>query len=361
MAPRIACFISPHGYGHAARQAAIMAAVHDRIPDATFDIYTHVPKPFFADSLSGPFNYYPLLSDIGLVQRDALHEDVPETIRHLDELLPFDQSLIQQVAGTLVERETYLALCDIAPLGILIAEAAGIPSLLVENFTWDWIYHGYTDTFPGIIPHADYLETCFHRATYHVQTAPICDPQDADLVTAPVGRLPRTSPEDIRRQLGVAPGRSLVLVSMGGIPEQHGFVEALQHAEGVDFILPATTPATRRNGNVVELPHHSGFYHPDLVNASDCVIGKVGYSTIAEVYHCGVPFGYVSRPHFRESPPLASYIDAHIPSSPITPAEFRSGEWLDQLPDLLAMERHRVDKPNGADEVAAFIADRISS
>ena len=35
--------------------------------------------------------------------------------------------------------------------------------------------------------------------------------------------------------------------------------------------------------NLILLPHHSVFFHPDLVNASDAVVGKLGYSTLAAV------------------------------------------------------------------------------
>jgi hypothetical protein len=358
--PHVACFITPHGYGHAARAAATITALHQRVPDATFDLYTHVPRTFFDQSLDAPFDYHPLLSDIGLVQHDALHEDVPETIRHLDAFLPFDPPLIQRMADHLQERGTTLAICDIAPMGILIAEAAGVPSILVENFTWDWIYEAYSHDYPQIVAHAAYLGDCFARADHHIQTEPICKRTAADLVTHPVAREPRTPRNTIRKQLGLAPERHMVLISMGGIPEQHGFLDALRQVPDTDFVLPGTVASVTHRNNTVELPHASSFYHPDLVNAADCVIGKVGYSTISEVFHSGIPFGYVSRPHFRESPPLARFIDKHMPSAAITPASFRSGAWItDSLPRLLDHSRQSSPAPNGADQIAAFAAECI--
>jgi len=353
--PRIACFISPHGYGHAARTSAVMAALQRRVTWLVYDIYTLVPRAFFEESLQGPFLYHPLLSDTGLVQHDALHEDVPETIRRLDDLLPFDPKIIQHVAGSLRERHTDLAICDISPLGIRIAAAAEIPSVLIENFTWDWIYQAYAASHPAILPHAAYLQACFHQATHHIQTQPVCELLPADLVTAPVSRPPRIQPEVTRNQLGIESGHRMVLVSMGGISEQHGFLAALQHCQEVIFVLPGAADTRTRSGNTILLPHHSAFYHPDLVHAADCVIGKVGYSTIAEVHHSGVPFGYVSRPHFRESPPLAAYISEQLPSVPITPGDFRSGAWLNTLPALLSMPRKHLTKTNGADQIAAYV------
>jgi hypothetical protein len=358
--PRISCFISPHGFGHAAREAAIMAALHQQMPDVEFDLFTHVPTEFFHDSQIGPFQYYPLLSDIGLVQLDALHEDVPATIQRLNSELPFNDDLIASTADLLKQLNTALVLCDISPLGILIAEAAGIPSVLIENFTWDWIYRGYAETHPDILPHADYLGNCFERASYHVQTQPVCNVGSPDLTTTPIGRQPHNSPAATRQKLDIPKERKLVLISMGGIPEEHAFVESLVNMPEVDFLLPGIGDTLTRQQNVLTLPHHSDLYHPDLVNASDCVIGKVGYSTIAEVYHAGVPFGYVSRPHFRESPPLAEYIQTHIPSLPISVTEFRSGEWIQSLPKLLAMERKASALPNGANKAVELIANILA-
>ena len=357
---RVACFVTPHGYGHAARASAIMAALHEQLPGAAFDIYTHVPRAFFEQSLDGPFDYHPLLSDIGLVQHDALHEDVPETIRRLDALLPFDPEHIQRVATRLRERETALVICDIAPMGILIAGEAGLPSVLVENFTWDWIYEAYSESDPLIVPHAAYLAACFSRADHHIQTNPVCNPANVDLVTPPVARKSRTASGHVRKQLGIVPGQRMVLVSMGGVPEQHDFLDTLHEETSVDFVLPTGVAEMSRNGNVIELPHSSEFYHPDLVGAADAVIGKIGYSTISEVFHAGVPFGYIGRPRFREAPPLADFVSRQIPSVPISPDQVRSGAWVsERLPLLLGLQKQEPPSPNGADRIAAFIAECI--
>lgn len=45
---RIGCCITPHGFGHAARAAAVVEAVGKRIP-AEFVVVTTVPEWFFSD------------------------------------------------------------------------------------------------------------------------------------------------------------------------------------------------------------------------------------------------------------------------------------------------------------------------
>jgi hypothetical protein len=65
----IAYFISSHGFGHAARSAAVMQAIAEYDPSIQFEIFTAVPAWFFQDSLSTPFNYHHLLTDFGLAQK----------------------------------------------------------------------------------------------------------------------------------------------------------------------------------------------------------------------------------------------------------------------------------------------------
>lgn len=86
---RIAYFISPHGLGHAARAAAVMDALCDLEPDIAFEIFTLVPEGFFIDSLPGVFQYHPVLTDVGLVQKTPLKADLPATLNRLNQFLPF--------------------------------------------------------------------------------------------------------------------------------------------------------------------------------------------------------------------------------------------------------------------------------
>ena len=56
---RIAYFVTPHGFGHAARAAAVMVALQEIDPAIQFDIFTQVPRWFFQDSLVRDVHYYP--------------------------------------------------------------------------------------------------------------------------------------------------------------------------------------------------------------------------------------------------------------------------------------------------------------
>ncbi len=354
---RIAYFISPHGFGHAARAAAVMAATHKLEPTVRFEIFTQVPAWFFETSLSQPFGYHALLTDIGVAQKDSLTEDLPGTVKRLGDFLPFDPVQIENLAQQVTGLKCRLIICDIAPMGIAVAQAARIPALLVENFTWDWIYAGYLAYESRLEPYITQLRRLFEAADYHIQTEPVCDRRPADLTTLPISRGVKTPAKQIRRKLGLPDQTKMVLLTMGGVPWQYTFLEQLKNHRHLYFVIPGASHRLEVRNNLLLLPDHSDFFHPDLINASDVVIGKVGYSTVAEVYRGGIPFGYIARQRFRESEALVAYINQHMNGLAISEAQFEDGSWLSLLPDLLAMPRLNYRGPNGADQAARFILD----
>ena len=133
----------------------------------------------------------------------------------------------------------------------------------------------------------------------------------------------------------------------------------LEKQPDIHFVLPGAGPKMEIRDNYIILPHRSDFYHPDLVNACDAVVGKVGYSTLAEVYHAGVPFGYVMRSNFRESEPLAAFIEKEMQGVYLTESEFSSGQWIAKLQDLLNLNRVKRRALNGAEQIGGFIRHRL--
>jgi hypothetical protein len=368
---RIAYFITPHGYGHAARASAVMAALHELDPSSRFEIFTQVPRWFFEQSLAEDFGYHPLLTDIGLVQKTPLLEDLPKTVRRLEALLPFDASLIRDLADLAHRLECQLVICDIAPMGIAVARQAAIPSLLIENFTWDWIYEGYLSEAPDLNRYIPYLYELFAGADYHIQTQPAHHWRAPDLLTLPVSRKLRTPARQIRRRLGIPDQAQAIMITMGGIPGRYEFLERLPKRDDLYYIIPGMDQEAQNrlnsavpgggatHGNFVLLSHHSDLFHPDLVNASDAVLGKAGYSTLAEVYYAGVPFAYILRPKFRESGVLKAYMQHHMHGLSVPETHLPNGRWTSVIEELLAAPRLRRSDVHGADQVARFIYDLL--
>ncbi len=358
---RVAYFVSPHGFGHAARAAAIMEAATTLDPLLRFEIFTSVPRWFFQQSLTKTFGYHATNTDVGMAQTTPLVVDLHETLRRLDDFLPFDDALIEALAQQIRLLGCSLVVCDIAPLGLSVAERAGVTSVLVENFTWDWIYEGYINDDSRLQAYVDYLKHVFGAAHHHVQIQPASVPKsDAALVSPPVSRAPRETVSRTRARLSIPDDARAVLITMGGIETRHRFLDRLGKRSEIFFIVPGGSERQERRGNIVLLPHASDFYHPDLVSAVDVVVGKIGYSTVAESYQAAVPFCYVMRKGFRESEALARFVEGSMRGRAVTEDEFERGLWMESLDELLNAPRERRTRPNGAHEVANFLVKVIA-
>ncbi len=363
---RVGCCITPHGLGHAARVCAVLEALTRLVP-VHFEIISTAPAWFFNESLSPDcYTLHPIISDVGLVQEDSLRENLEQTLIRLAELYPLPEALLMRAAAVFADCQ--LVLTDIAPLGIVAARRLGIPSVLLENFTWDWIYRQYVHDWPEFAPHIHYLEQVYSRADYHLQAEPVCQPVDCDLLLPPVARFRRQGRAELRNRLQLQEEELVVLLTMGGIGTGSGSeisLPELTAVEGLSFVLSGqqgTDMVVRDNLRL--LPRNSGIYHPDLVAACDAVIGKIGYSTLAEVYWADIPFAYIRRSGFRESAPLAAFIDSNMRSMEITEAQFRENSWLAVMPQLHRlmdtgadqMARKKRADENGALVAASFLA-----
>jgi hypothetical protein len=356
----IAFFITPHGFGHAGRASALMLALQEQCPRCRFELFTTVPEAFFVQSGIRHLRHHCLACDTGLVQRSPLEEDLAATADRLDRFMPFDPGLVRETAGRLTSLDCRAVVCDIAALGIVAAKRAGLPSVLVENFTWDWIYQGYADSEPRLKAHQEYLAAVYPLATHHIRTKPCRPSGRCDLTTGPMAREPRTAADQIRRELGIAGTDVMILVSMGGVADPFSFVKRLPADLDAFIVIPGADTLAVSHKKIIPLPRHSAFYHPDLIAAADVLIGKAGYSTVAEACRCGIPFGYLNRERWPEAAVLEAFIADHLPCRPISAGDYAAGAWVETAMELATHPKVRPAVGNGAVEAAGYLLDRVS-
>jgi len=353
--------VTAHGFGHAARACAVMEALAERRPELRFEIFTTVPRWFFAQSLTAPFSLRRCTTDVGLTQRTPLEEDLGATADRLDRLLDPEGGRVECLAERIARLGCRMVLADIAPLGIAAAHRLGLPSVLVESFTWDWIYDGYVGEEPRLGRHGANLAALSATADLHLQTEPACRRVASAVAVPPVARPRRTSPAEVRRSLGLPDGARLVVLTMGGVGWAYRGLEPAERHPRAWFAVPGGADRPRRRGRVLRLPFHSELYHPDLVQAADVVMGKLGYSTVAEVYQARSAMAFISRPRFRESAVLADFVRRTAPSVEVTEAAFSDGSWLAAVDRLLDAERPTEARTNGAAEAAAAMLERFGT
>ncbi len=331
----IACFLSSHGYGHAARTCAILNAAAELEPTLRVQLFTEVPEWFFAESLEIPYQLHICKTDVGLVQTSVFSHDVAATLRELDEYFPLSDACVDDLASKISGCQ--LVLCDVSVLGVAVAKRAGMRSVLFENFGWDWIYESFLNEEPRFSDPIRRIADLYEKVDLRIQTAPLCRRIENLSMVPPVSRKPRRLGGETRDLLGVPDDKKLVLISRGGNPDDFQFLQGLKQYQKAIFLFAGGAPEMRQEDNLLFLPFKTKFFHPDLVHSADLVVGKGGYSMIAEIWASGTPFAYVLREGFRESPILDSFLREKVPSQRINDHEFESGRWIDQLDSLLSL------------------------
>lgn len=354
MNTELACFISAHGYGHATRTIGLLQAIQQKIPDLKTTIFTSVPEALFSNS-GITFTYHHTITDVGLIQHDAFTEDLDLTLEKLGQLIPFKKSLIQLCADRC--RSCQLILCDISCLGIEVARQMGIPSVLVENFTWDWIYSRLPGAPEGLLAYVDLFAAYYEKADYRIQTEPVCNRRDCDLSCLPIARKWIMSREKTRELIDSG-NRITVLISMGGMGLDLPFIDRLAHYDEYLFVIAGHPRNYRYGENVRFLSSTDTLHHPDLIRASDLLICKSGYSTVAECLQSDTPICCITRERFAESTIIENFIVETMHGTILDEQSFFSADWLSALPDLL--DRKRAPIPiNGGEQAAAFICSLL--
>ena len=132
--PRIAYFVSSHGFGHAARTRTILNELNLR---AEVTVFSTAPLWFWGD-LNAQHVFYQ--ADIGCIQQGTLiideaatHHSYIEFVKELPKRFEYFRQLHLKTPFDLIAT-------DIAPEPLDFAHQLGVKSVLVANFTWLEIY-----------------------------------------------------------------------------------------------------------------------------------------------------------------------------------------------------------------------------
>ena len=340
-----------------------MEAVRDRDPETRFEIFSGTPEWVFRDSFLTNYRYHAGAVDVGLVQSGPMEHDLPKTIQAVTGYLNSIPAASVKLAEELKRLDVQAVVCDISPLGIMAGKKAGLPVILFENFTWDWIYEIYAADHPEFNEINRRFREIFSQADIRMQSDPLCDPMDPRpsnvFYVPPVSRRPHHSAEELREMLDIPPENRIGMISMGGIPENLDRAVNCRIPEDVVLLLPGTFSKTERIGNKILLPHHSNVYHPDMVNASDFLIGKAGYSTIGEVCASGAAYGFISRSNFRESEVTSAFLNNRPNTLEISLERFEKFLLNEEIEALLALGKTCAQPVNGSGIAADIILQTL--
>jgi hypothetical protein len=352
--PTIAFYTSGHGFGHASRDVEVLNELGRRRPDVGVLLRTSAPRWIFDLTLTNPIDWRPRESDTGVVQIDSLQVDEEATIRRAEAFHAQFGDQADREASWLRHEGVHLVVGDIPPLAFEAAARAGIPSVALGNFTWDWIYEGYRDR---LAPGSRLIEEI--RAAYAHAFLALRLPmhggfdmfdQVEDLPF--IARRSKRAPADVRRLLQLPDHQPLVLVSFGGYGLTKIDLTALAQLTGYTVVVTSDVTANRRADEPPGLArmilpatvepvderalYASGLRYEDLVAAVDVVITKPGYGIIAEAVANDTAVLYTSRGHFVEYEVLVREMPRWLRCRFISNEDLLAGRWQEALDGLLA-------------------------
>lgn len=347
--PRVAFFVSGHGYGHATRAGLLLERLSAAVP-VEAHVRCSAPARLFGASgaaLSAGAEEPPP------VQRGGLDVDWDASLKAQLESLARRAQDVAAEAAWLRSVKPALVLVDAPSLGCEAAAKAGLPSYVVSNFTWDWVFGSRAAEDPRWLPVSQRMADAYScasggwRLPGHGGFARVPRVEDVGLVAR---RAAKTRAQ-ARAALGVpADGRALVLVSFGGYGAQ---LPALRAPELAAFRFMGFGP--RPEGSAVDwlaLDEHPARPHAEAVAACDVLLGKPGYGTFAEAAAHGCRVLYVERPDYVESIALAAWIRTVCASRALGRKEFETGDWADALSVLLKAPARPPVPADGADQLA---------
>ena len=97
----------------------------------------------------------------------------------------------------------------------------------------------------------------------------------------------------------------------------------------------------------------------DLLASSDAMICKPGYGSFAEAACSGTPVLYVNRADWPESPALIEWLQRHGLCREVSRNALEQGNFADALEEIRHAPRPKPVIPEGAGQVADWIAERL--
>jgi hypothetical protein len=356
----LAVYVSGHGYGHATRAGEVLRAARARAPETPISIVTSGPEALYRRAIPGAFEFRHEACDTGLAQRSALVIDEAGTVDAWRRFRDGYDERVAREAEWLRARGARLVLGDIPPLAFDAAGEAGVPSIALGNFSWDWIYRHFATRLPALHEAADHSARAYRRCGLLLEL-----PFAGDLSAFPkreriplVARRPGMDRAESRRRLAL--DGTVVLISFGGLGLPGFDTAVLAKMPALTFVVSdgdRLPPNVRRVGN--EDLASAGLEYVDLVAAADVVVTKPGYGIVSDAIAAGTRMIYTDRGDFPEYPILVREMAEWLACVHVTNAQLLDGAFEDAVHDVT---RRKVPAPpalDGAEKAAGRILAAI--
>ncbi len=359
-------YITSHGFGHATRSFAVIKELLDRGVKVT--IRADLPDWLVYNSLKHKnLTYHSNFKTLKAYHDSySLKFQSEPTMHHLNQYCANYETLIRTEIKLCKSRDFDLIISDMEPVPFEVAERLGIPSMAITNFTWFEIFEPVLSKDSGILnrfKHAYEKATLLFRFPFHFKMEYFKNIKDIPLLFRKLTR----SRKEIRSIKEFANIENIVLVQFGGTSFNpfDKWTERLskffKHHPETKFLLLYSSKMNIPDSlqSQVIITEAEDTETQDYLAASDLVIGKVGYSTVAEVVGYRVPFYYCLREQWPENAPLIMGLEDYGISRRFSLSEIIEGSWIDTILEDIELKNkfpRKKIKTYGQDLVASYIS-----
>ncbi|CAN1799210.1 ARA1 [Linum perenne] len=352
-----AYYITGHGFGHATR--VVEVARHLINAGHVVHVVTAAPDFVFTSEIQSPNLFLRrVLLDCGAVQSDALTVDRLASLEKYSQtaVIPRETILATEV-DWLKSIKADLVVSDVVPIACRAAADAGIRSVCITNFSWDFIYADYVMA-AGHHHRSIILQIAedYSHCEFLIRLPGFCPmPAFRDVIDVPlVVRRLHKSREEVRKELGVGDNVKLLIFNFGGQPAGWKLKEEFLPT-GWQCLVCGAPDDQELPLNFIKLPKDA--YTPDIIAASNCMIGKIGYGTTSEAMAYNLPFIFVRRDYFNEEPFLRNILEHYQGGVEMIRRDLMNGCWQPYIEHAVSLKPCYTGDINGGEVAARILQD----
>nr|XP_023885594.1 L-arabinokinase-like [Quercus suber]POE69349.1 l-arabinokinase [Quercus suber] len=351
-----AYYVTGHGFGHATRVVEVarqlILAGHD------VHVVTGAPDFVFTSEIQSPRLFIrKVLLDCGAVQADALTVDRLASLEKYHETAVVPRaSILETEIEWLNSIKADLVVSDVVPVACRAAADAGIRSVCVTNFSWDFIYAEYVmaagNHHRSIVWQ---IAEDYSHCEFLIRLPGYCPmPAFRDVIDVPlVVRRLHKSRKEVRKELGIGDDVKLVILNFGGQPAGWNLKEEYLPSGWLCLVCGASNQELPPN--FIKLAKDA--YTPDLIAASDCMLGKIGYGTCSEALAFKLPFVFVRRDYFNEEPFLRNMLEYYQSGVEMIRRDLLTGHWAPYLERAISLKPCYEGGTNGGEMAAKILQE----
>lgn len=323
---------------------------------------TGAPEFVFTSEIQSPRLFIrKVLLDCGAVQADALTVDRLASLERYSETAVVPRaSILATEVEWLNSIKADLVVSDVVPVACRAAADAGIRSVCVTNFSWDFIYAEYVMAAGNHHRKIVWqIAEDYSHCEFLIRLPGYCPmPAFRDVIDVPlVVRRLHKSRKEVRKELGIGDDVKLVILNFGGQPSGWKLEEKYLPPGWLGLVCGASESESLPP-NFVKLAKDA--YTPDVIAASDCMLGKIGYGTVSESLAYKRPFVFVRRDYFNEEPFLRNMLEYYQAGVEMIRRDLLTGHWKPYLEHAISLKPCYEGGINGG-EVAAYILQETAA